>query len=169
MTEETRAPEEPMSDAAPSELASRGTALSLALGFETLTDRGCAMRAPFREDLVGDPSEGGLAGGVVFALLDQTCGMAIGIALRDRAGDGGLAMTMGGMATLDFRLDHIRPPRRGAAVIAEAECLSLTGDVAVVRGWAYEDDSADPIAAAQAAFMITAAPHGFTPPLAGAA
>jgi acyl-coenzyme A thioesterase PaaI-like protein len=169
MTEEIRAPEEPMSDAAPSELASRGTALSLAMGFETLTERNCAMRAPFRDDLVGDPTEGGLAGGVVFALLDQTCGMAIGIALRGRAGAAGRAEMMGGMATLDFRLDHIRPPRPGAAVIAEAECLSLAGDVAVVRGWAYEDDPADPIAAAQAAFMITAAPAGFASTAAGRA
>jgi acyl-coenzyme A thioesterase PaaI-like protein len=65
---------------------------------------------------------------------------------------------MGGMATLDFRLDHVRPPRPGAAVIGEAECLRLTGDVAVVRAWAYEDDPSDPIAAAQAAFMLTNLP-----------
>ena len=64
------------------------------------------------------------------------------------------------MATLDFRLDHIRPPRPGCAVIGEAECLNLAGDVAVVRGFAYEDDRADPIAAAQAAFMITNLPAG---------
>jgi acyl-coenzyme A thioesterase PaaI-like protein len=148
-----------MSDAAPTELAARGTALSLALGFETLVDRPTAtMRAPFRADLVGDPAEGGLAGGVIFALLDQTCGMAISLALRGRAEGEGRELQMGGMATLDFRLDHIRPPRAGAAVTAEAQCLSLAGDVAVVRGWAYEDDGADPIAAAQAAFMITHLP-----------
>jgi acyl-coenzyme A thioesterase PaaI-like protein len=158
MSDERRAPEEPMSDVAPSELAARGTALSLALGFETLTDRACGMRAPFRADLVGDPAEGALAGGVVFALLDQTCGMAIGMALRARAEVQGRAPMMGGMATLDFRLDHIRAPRAGAAVIGEAECLQLAGDVAVVRGFAYDDDPADPIAAAQAAFMITGAP-----------
>jgi hypothetical protein len=28
----------------------------------------------------------------------------------------------------------------------------------VVRGWAYEDDPSDPIAAAQAAFMLTNVP-----------
>jgi acyl-coenzyme A thioesterase PaaI-like protein len=147
-----------MSDATPSDLAARGTPLSLAMGFETLNDRACGMRVGFRSDLVGDPAQGGLAGGVVFALLDQTCGMAIGIALRTRFQAEGRTMGMGGMATLDFRLDHIRPPRRGAAVIAEAQCVGLTGDVAVVRGWAYEDDPADPIAAAQAAFMIMSAP-----------
>jgi acyl-coenzyme A thioesterase PaaI-like protein len=158
MSEETRTPEEPMSDAVRGDLAWRGTALSLALGFETLEDRPCAMRAPFREDLVGDPAGSGLAGGVIFALLDQTCGMAIGHALRARAEAEGRTLRPGGMATLDFRLDHIRPPKPGRAVIGEAQCLRLTGDVAVVRGWAYEDDPADPIAAAQAAFMLTNAP-----------
>lgn len=160
MTDESRASDaEPMSDAMRGDLAHRGTALSLALGFETLTDRATpTMRAPFRADLVGDPEGGSLAGGVIFALLDQTCGMAISIALRGRAEGEGREPQLGGMATLDFRLDHIRPPRAGAAVTAEAQCLSLAGDVAVVRGWAYEDDRTDPIAAAQAAFMITHLP-----------
>jgi acyl-coenzyme A thioesterase PaaI-like protein len=159
--EESRAAAEPMSDIVRGDLAARGTALSLALGFETLIERATAtMRAPFRDDLVGDPAEGGLAGGVIFALLDQTCGMAISVALRSRAGAEGRELRMGGMATLDFRLDHIRPPRPRASVTAEAECLNLTGDVAVVRGWAYDDDRSDPIAAAQAAFMITNLPPG---------
>jgi acyl-coenzyme A thioesterase PaaI-like protein len=158
MTDEPRASEEPMSDAVRGDLAARGTALSLALGFETLIDRACAMRAPFRGELGGDPAGGGLAGGVIFALLDQTCGMAISQALRARAEAEGREPRPGGMATLDFRLDHIRPPRPGCAVIAEAECLRLTGDVAVVRGWAYEESPDDPIAAAQAAFMLTNVP-----------
>src|SRR5579864_5273338 len=140
VSDEPRGADEPMSDAVRGDLASRGTPLSLALGFETLGDRPCAMRAPFRDDLVGDPADGGLAGGVIFALLDQTCGMAISLALRARAEAEGRELRMGGMATLDFRLDHIRPPRPGRGVTAEAECLNLVGDVAVVRGWAYEDD-----------------------------
>jgi acyl-coenzyme A thioesterase PaaI-like protein len=149
-----------MGDSMRGDLASRGTALSAALGFETLTETGpvARMRAPFRDDLVGDPAEGGLAGGMIFALLDQTCGMAISFALRARAEAEGRALMQGGMATLDFRLDHIRPPKPGHGVTAEAECLNLTGDVAIVRGWAYEDDKADPIAAAQAAFMLTNVP-----------
>ena len=150
---------EPMSDAMRGDLASRGTALSLALGFETLEGGPpYAMRAPFRDELVGDPAEGALAGGVIFALLDQTCGMAISFALRARAEAEGRELRQGGMATLDFRLDHIRPPKSGRGVTAEAECLNLTGDVAIVRGWAYEDDRADPVAAAQAAFMLTNVP-----------
>jgi acyl-coenzyme A thioesterase PaaI-like protein len=158
------AAQEPMSDIVRGDLAARGTALSMALGFETLTDRPCAMRVPFRADLIGDPAEGAIAGGVIFALLDQTCGMAISHALRDRAAAEGRELRPGGMATLDFRLDHIRPPNAGRAVIGEAECLSLAGDVAVVRGWAYDDGRSDPIAAAQAAFMITNLPPGAPSP-----
>jgi acyl-coenzyme A thioesterase PaaI-like protein len=146
---------EPMSDAMRGDLAARGTPLSLAMGFETLSERPSRMRAPFRAELVGDPAEGGLAGGVIFALLDQACGMAISFALRDRAAAEGRELRQGGMATLDFRLDHIRPPNPGRGVTAEAECLNLAGDVAIVRGWAYEDDRADPLAVAQAAFMLT--------------
>src|SRR5215813_2177054 len=108
MTDDARTGlEEPMSDAMRGDLAQRGTPLSL--GFETLTEQGCCMRAPFRADLVGDPADGGLAGGVIFALLDQTCGMAISLALRARAEAEDRELRMGGMATLDFRLDHIRP------------------------------------------------------------
>jgi acyl-coenzyme A thioesterase PaaI-like protein len=43
-------------------------------------------------------------------------------------------------------------------VIGHAHCYKLTHSVAFVRAVAYEDDPADPIAAAQAAFMLTGAP-----------
>jgi acyl-coenzyme A thioesterase PaaI-like protein len=149
--------DEPMSAASPGDLASRGTAQSLALGFEGV-EGACAMRAPFRADLVFDPAQGGLAGGVIFTLLDQTCGMAISLALRARAEAEGRALRPAGMATLDFRIDHIRPPKPGLAVTGEAASLSIAGDLAVVRAIAWDDDPADPIAAAQAAFMLTGPP-----------
>ena len=151
--------DEPMSAATTGDLASRGTAQSMALGFETL-EGVCAMRAPFRADLVGDPADGGLAGGVITTLLDQTCGMAVSFAMRARHPSGEMAARMGSMATLDFRIDYIRPAKPGRAVNGEAECYSIAGGVAFVRGLAYEDERADPIAAAQAAFMLTELPAG---------
>ena len=150
--------DEPMSAATTGDLASRGTAQSMALGFETL-EGVCAMRAPFRADLVGDPADGGLAGGVITTLLDQTCGMAVSFAMRARH-PGEEPGRMGSLATLDFRIDYIRPAKPGRAVTGEAECYSIAGGVAFVRGVAYEDDRDDPIAAAQAAFMLTELPAG---------
>jgi acyl-coenzyme A thioesterase PaaI-like protein len=134
MTDESISAAEPMSAAAPGDLASRGTAQSLALGFESV-EGACAMRAPFRADLVGDPDAGGLAGGVITTLLDQTCGMAVAFAMRALNPDEEAPRRFGSMATLDFRIDF-------------------------VRGLAYEDDPGDPIAAAQAAFMLTELPPG---------
>jgi acyl-coenzyme A thioesterase PaaI-like protein len=148
---------EPMSAASTGDLASRGTAQSLALGFVTI-EGACAMRAPFRPDLVGDPAEGGLAGGVITTLLDQTCGMAVSVAVRATLPADAAPSRFGGMATLDFRIDFVRAAKPGRDVVGQAECYRLTGGVGFVRGLAFEDDPADPIAAVQAAFMLTEPP-----------
>jgi acyl-coenzyme A thioesterase PaaI-like protein len=137
-------------------LMARGTPQSLALGVETGEGPGDgSMRAPFRADLVGDPALGGLADGVIYTLLDQACGAAIGVAVKARAEMQGRELAMGAMATLDFRIDYVRPARAGMGVTARAECLRIDGEVAFVRGEAFETDPDDPIAIAQAAFMLS--------------
>jgi acyl-coenzyme A thioesterase PaaI-like protein len=151
--------DEPMSAQTAGDLASRGTAQSMALGFSGV-EGVCSMRAPFRADLVGDPEDGGLANGVVTTLLDQTCGMAVSFAVRELSPGGDNPQRFGTMATLDFRIDFVRPAKPGRDVIAEARCYSIAGGVAFVRGFAFEDDAGDPIAAAQAAFMLTDLPAG---------
>ena len=40
------------------------------------------MRLPYSAQLVGNPDTGVVHGGVITALLDQACGMAVGSALR---------------------------------------------------------------------------------------
>jgi hypothetical protein len=45
--------------------------------------------------------------------------------------------------------------RAGALVIGRAECVAFRDEVAYVRGVAYETSADDPIALAQAAFMIS--------------
>jgi acyl-coenzyme A thioesterase PaaI-like protein len=135
---------------------SLGTPQSLALGVEFAAgEDGEGMRAPFRAELVGDPTLGGLADGVVVTLLDQACGQAIGAALKIRADMEGRELAMGVMATLDFRVDYLRPARAGMGVTARAKCLKIDGEVAFVRGAAFETDPDDPVAIAQAAFMIS--------------
>lgn len=116
-----------------------------ALGLEMAEVRadGGIMRVPYRDDLVGDPETGVLAGGVITALLDHACGFAVRArTLEDTA-----------MATLDLRIDYMRPARPRRAVLAHAHCYKLTHLIAFVRGVAYEDDPDDPIATAQGAFV----------------
>lgn len=103
------------------------------------------MRLPYREDLVGDPSSGVLHGGAITALLDATSGAAVFLAMEEPVP----------IATLDLRIDYLRPATPGRAVIARATCYRLTGNVAFVRAQAHHEDAeATPIAASAGSFMI---------------
>ncbi|MGE0740634.1 MAG: PaaI family thioesterase [Hyphomonadaceae bacterium] len=101
---------------------------------------------PYRADLVGDPESGVIAGGVLTTLLDHTCGMAAILAMREPST----------VATIDLRIDYMRPAEAGRDVIAEAHCYKIGKNVAFVRAVAYEDSADNPIANATSAFMVNA-------------
>src|SRR5690349_14545588 len=124
-----------------------GAAHTHALGFayEGLDGDRVRIRVPWREDLVGDPDTGVLAGGLVTALLDHVGGLAVWIALDQ----------FEPIATLDLRVDYMRAAEPGRALIAEARCYRLTHSIAFVRAWAFEDGPDDPVAAAQATYVLS--------------
>lgn len=123
---------------------------SAALGMQVVSagDSRGSLHVPWREDLVGDPDAAVIAGGVVTALLDHCCGLAIKTARAD------MSMT----ATLDLRIDYLRPAQARAGITAEAHCYKLTRSVAFVRAQAWDVSPDDPVATAQAAFMLSGAP-----------
>jgi uncharacterized protein (TIGR00369 family) len=102
------------------------------------------MRTPWREELVGDPETGVIASGVVTALLDHTCGLAINSA----------GPTPMPIATLDLRIDYMRPARPKMGLTCEAYAYRLTRSIGFVRAEAWDEDRSDPVATAQAAFML---------------
>lgn len=125
-----------------------GVPHNIALGLE-LVDVGpgegyAAMRLPYSEALVGDPETGVLHGGAITSLIDATCGAAVFMKLAKPVT----------IATIDLRIDYLRPATPGLAVVARAETVKLTHNVGFVRALAYHDDPADPIASAAATFMI---------------
>ena len=101
---------------------------------------------PYRPAFVGDTETGVLHGGVVTAMLDESCGMAVQLAL-----DGSMAI-----ATLDLRIDYQKPATPGLAIKAHAHCYRVTRSIAFVRATAYQDSEDDPVATATACFMIGA-------------
>jgi uncharacterized protein (TIGR00369 family) len=123
------------------------------LGIEFLSaDRGVVVaRLPYRDELVGDPMTGVLHGGVVTTLLDSTAGAAVFSAI-----DGPLPI-----ATLDLRIDYLRPSTPLAPLYARVECYKLTHHIAFARGTAYNLDPKDPVASVSATFMLRtqAVPH----------
>jgi uncharacterized protein (TIGR00369 family) len=101
---------------------------------------------PYRPVFVGDTATGVLHGGVVTAMLDESCGMAVQLAL-----DGTRAI-----ATLDLRIDYQKPATPGLDIKAHAVCYRVTRSIAFVRATAYQDSEDDPVATATACFMIGA-------------
>lgn len=131
-----------------------GAAHTHALGFkyEGLDGDRVRLRLPYRQDLVGDPVTGVLAGGLVTTLLDHVGGLAVWVGLK----------TYQPIATLDLRVDYMRAAETGRDLIAEARCYRLTHSIAFVRAWAFEDGPENPVAAAQAAYILSAS-DGRTP------
>ena len=117
-----------------------------ALGFTTLEigDAVAILKVPYRPEIVGDPETGVIAGGVVTTLLDHASGQAVHAAMAHWTS----------IATLDLRIDYMRPAEPGRDIKARAHCYKLTRSVAFVRAVAYDRDPEDPIATGQATFML---------------
>lgn len=101
-------------------------------------------KVPYAEHLIGNPDTRVVHGGVITSLLDNTCGIAVGSKLATR----------GQIATLDLRIDYMKPATPDEDLFAFAECYKVTKNIAFVRGVAYHTDRTDPIATCAAAFML---------------
>lgn len=117
-----------------------------ALGLELveLDEARARFRLPWQEKLVGNPKTGVLHGGVITSMMDACCGAAVFMALD----------TPIPIATLDLRIDYLRPATPHEEVFASAHCYKVTRNVAFVRSIAYQGSEDDPIAAAAGTFML---------------
>ena len=106
------------------------------------------MRLPYSQRLIGNPDTGVVHGGVITGFLDQSCGMAVGSALREPAS----------FATLDLRIDYMKPAVPGAELNFEGECIRIAHHIAFARARAYHNWIDDPIAIATGVFMFTRQP-----------
>jgi uncharacterized protein (TIGR00369 family) len=103
------------------------------------------LALPYDARLVGNPLTGVVHGGAITALLDNACGLAVFVALGEPVP----------IATLDLRIDYLRPATPGQAVHGRAECFKLTRNVAFVRCQAYHEGAeSDLVAVANGTFMI---------------
>jgi uncharacterized protein (TIGR00369 family) len=117
-----------------------------AIGFELieLIPEYAIGRIPYRPEFVGNPLTGVVHGGIVTTLLDAVGGAAV-------IGRCGKLMTM---ATLDLRIDYLRPSKPQHDLFARVECYKLTRNIAFARGVAYDDALDNPLASMSATYML---------------
>jgi uncharacterized protein (TIGR00369 family) len=118
---------------------------ALDLQYISAKDGDARFMLPYAKHLVGDPRTGVLHGGAITTLIDSACGAAVLTKLG----------RMTAIATLDLRIDYLKPAPAGKDVTAHTVCYKLTSNVAFVRGVAYCDDEDDPIASAAGSFMVS--------------
>jgi uncharacterized protein (TIGR00369 family) len=126
---------------------SRSVPHNLALGIRILdiTESEVTYELPYDPKLVGNPDTGTLHGGAITALLDGCSGAAVFVALTELVP----------IATLDLRIDYLKPAEPGKSVIAKATCYKMTRNVAFTRAVAYQDDPEDVIAHSVGTFMLS--------------
>lgn len=126
----------------------RGTGLitHMALEIEEVSSEGVRVRMPFNPDFCVDADQTLLHGGILTALLDSVFGLANFVAI-----DG-----VSTMATLDLRVDYLRPARSRADVIVRAHCFRKTRHIAFNAGSVcFDGDDAPEIARGTASFALT--------------
>ncbi|WP_448662415.1 PaaI family thioesterase [Sphingomonas sp. CJ20] len=115
----------------------------LGIGYRAHGPDWCELELPYAADMIGDPESQVLASGPILSVMDMAT--SVGVWLKA----GGFR----NHATLDLRIDYLRPARPGHTVIGRGECYRLTRSIAFVRGQAHDGDPQDPLAHVAGTFM----------------
>ena len=106
----------------------------------------CELALDYNEALASDPETGILASGPILTVMDMVTSISIWLTT-------GIFQPQ---ATLDLRIDYLRPATPGNTVIGRGECYHITRSVAFVRGIAHDGDPAKPIAHVAGTYFFTA-------------
>ncbi|MEY4763885.1 MAG: hypothetical protein RI907_558 [Pseudomonadota bacterium] len=110
------------------------------------TDMGdghATLLLPARDTWTGDAERGLIHPGCLSVLADTACGLAVGTALA----------VPEPFATLDLRMDYLRPPVANTDLLCRAVCHRMSRSVAFVRGEVFQPGQDEPVATVNATFM----------------
>lgn len=118
---------------------------SLDLGMQVVAMDGgkVHMRMAPQPYLLGDDDAEDLCTSVLYSLADSACGLAVFAAVRE----------LKPIATLDLRMDYLRPATSDRNLLAIARCHHLGDDVAFVYCEIRSEGEEQPVALGNATFM----------------
>jgi uncharacterized protein (TIGR00369 family) len=115
----------------------------LGLRVHEASSEGLTVILPYSSQIVGNPQTGVIHGGAITSLMDTACGMSTLCVLPE----------FEVCPTLDLRIDYMHAAEPNKDVYGFAQCYRVTTDVIFARGFAYQDDPAQPIAHVVGTFM----------------
>lgn len=110
---------------------------------QSADDTGITLLLPYSPSIVGNPQTGSIHGGAITTLMDTALGMATLCVLPE----------FEVCPTLDLRIDYMSPGVADQDVHGHAHCYRVSRDVIFIRGTAYQDDPAQPIAEVVGTYM----------------
>ncbi|MAG96688.1 MAG: PaaI family thioesterase [Alphaproteobacteria bacterium] len=119
---------------------------NVALGLEMVevSSGRVLMKLPYDKRLVGNPDSGVLHGGVISSVIDAVSGLSVFVTVAEIIP----------IATLDLRIDYLKPATPERDLLTQAHCYKLTRSIAFVRAIAYHDEKNDPVATSVSTFML---------------
>ncbi len=119
---------------------------ALGIAYQSHGEDWVELSMPYAPHLVGMPESGIIASGPIISLMDMATSVAIWVRLGQ----------FRHQATLDLRIDYLRPARPERTLFGRGECYGLTRSVGFVRGVAHDGDAEDPVAHVTGTFIVTA-------------
>lgn len=118
---------------------------AIGIAYHDHGDDWAELSLPYDPRLIGVAETGIIASGPIISLMDMATSLAIWIRLGH----------FRHQATLDLRVDYLRPATPGRTIIGRGICYGTTRSVGFVRGMAHDGDAEDPVANVTGTFMFT--------------
>lgn len=117
---------------------------ALGLELKNWENGNVTTQLPPRPEFKAHPSMDIMHSSALASVADTTAGLAAMSALPE----------MAPLATLDLRVDYLKPASSNHTVVADTECFKLTQNVAFVRGTLWQQDPSNIVANVTGSFML---------------